>query len=91
MLPADQIKRGWLQIAAGLMFSAKYFLSIPYTISHEALRDFEIQQPVNIGDIQRSRGGLPSGQFSRERQSFNRGKNFVISALCHTTRLRLVT
>jgi hypothetical protein len=53
MLPAGQIKRGWPQIAAGMMFSAKYFLTIPYTLSHEARCGFEMQQPITIGDIQR--------------------------------------
>jgi hypothetical protein len=52
------------QIAAGLIFSAEYFLTIPYAISHEARRGFEMQQPITIGDIQRSPGGLASSQSS---------------------------
>jgi hypothetical protein len=64
MLPACQMKRSWSQIAAGLMFSAKYFLKIPNTISHEARRGFEMQQPITLGDIQRSPGGLESSQSS---------------------------
>jgi len=62
MLPAGQMNRGWPHIAAGLMFSVKYFLTIPYT--HEARRRFEMQQPITIGDIQRSPGGLASIQSS---------------------------
>jgi hypothetical protein len=64
MLPAGQMKHGWPQISIGLMFSAQYFLTIPYNISHEARRGFEMQQLITIEYIQRSCGGFASSQSS---------------------------